>query len=112
MARTPGAATRLYRRQPRARDRIWFAIRVMRRFDIPSLEAAAEAGRSNTQKYVFALTRAGFLRKVFDGESGKKGGHAVWMLVRDPGPMAPRLQRDGRTYDPNGHEVFEGGLRQ
>ena len=52
MARTPGAATRLYRRQPRARDRIWFAIRVMRRFDIPSLEAAAEGRPQQHQKYV------------------------------------------------------------
>lgn len=112
MARLVGARTRVYRRKPIARDRVWFSIRALRRFTLGSLMETAEAGKANCLKFALALERAGILRRAVDRDSGRKGGHVVWQLVRDLGPLAPRLQRDGRTYDPNGHQVLEGGLKQ
>lgn len=112
MARLAGARTRVYRRQPIARDRVWFSIRVLRRFTLPALMETADAGRANCLKYALALERAGVLRRAADRDSGRKGGHVVWQLVRDLGPLAPRLQSDGKTYDPNGHQVLDGGLKQ
>lgn len=112
MARRPGAKTRVWKRQPRARDRAWQSMRILRRFTLPDLCATAEIGLENAKKYMGGLWRAGYLRRIQECRSGHKGGHAVWMLVRDTGPQAPRLQRDGGTYDPNLHQVFEGGLQQ
>lgn len=112
MARTPGSRTRVFRRQPIARDRVWFSMRALRRFSLPELIETAEAGRSNCLKFALALERAGIVRRVRSRASGKKGGHVVWQLVRDLGPLAPRLQSDGRTYDPNKHQIHQGGLEQ
>lgn len=112
MTRTPGARTRLYHRQPRARDRAWTAMRVQRRFTLPDLIATAEASEANVGTYVRGLARAGYLRAAQPKRNGHKGGHIVWALTRDTGPLAPRLQSDGRTFDPNLRQVFEGGLRQ
>lgn len=112
MARLAGARTRVLRRQPIARDRVWFSMRALRRFTLPMLQETAEANRSNCLKFALALERAGILRRVVDRKSGHKGGHVLWQLVRDLGPIAPRLQKDGRTFDPNGHQVLDGGLKQ
>lgn len=112
MARLLGARTRVRRRQPIARDRVWFSMRALRRFTLPMLEETAEANRSNCMKFAMALERAGILRRVVDRNSGRKGGHVQWLLVRDLGPLAPRLQSNGKTYDPNAHQVIEGGIKQ
>ncbi len=112
MARRTGARTRAWHRQPRARDRAWTAMRVLRRFSLPDLAATAEIGLDNARKYCIGLCRAGYLRIVQPKANGRKGGHQVYQLVRDTGPHAPRLQSDGNTYDPNEHRVFQGGIRQ
>lgn len=87
-------------------------MRVQRRFTVPDLMATAEIGEKNVMCYVQGLAHAGYLRVACPKRNGHKGGHVVWCLVRDTGPLAPRLQRDGRTYDANLQQVFEGGLRQ
>jgi len=112
MARRTGARTRTWHRQRRARDKAWDVIRVMRRFTLPELVAAAEIGPDNARKYCAGLRASGYLRVVQPKANGRKGGHLVYQLVRDTGPHAPRLQSDGTTYDPNLHRVYPGGIRQ
>lgn len=112
MPRTQGAKTRIWKRQPRARDRIWQSMRILRRFTLPDLCATAESGHANAKKYVIGLERSGYLRRIQERRSGYKGAYVVWMLTRDTGPQAPRLQTDGNTYDPNLHQVFQGGIEQ
>ena len=112
MARLNGARSRVWNRLPRARDRAWQSMRILRRFSLPDLMATAEVGQDNARKYVRGLARAGYLRVVKAKANGHKGGHAVYQLVRDTGPRAPRLQKDGSTYDPNEHRTYEGGLKQ
>ncbi len=104
--------TRTLRRSPRVRDRIWQSMRVLRRFTLPDLVATTGASRENAKKYVRGLVRAGYLRCLSPYARGRKGGHAVWMLARDTGPHAPRLQADGQTYDPNERRVYPGGIHQ
>jgi hypothetical protein len=87
-------------------------MRVLRRFTLPDVVATAEIGPANARKYITSLVNAGYLRIVIEKQEGKKGGHAVYLLVRDTGPLAPRLQSDGYTYDPNQHRTYQGGLRQ
>lgn len=112
MARLPGASNRLFNRQPVARDRIWTSIRILREFTQPKLVATADAGEDNVKRYVNGLCKAGYLALVREKRSGHKGGHARYLLIRNTGPRAPRLQRDGNTYDPNEHKTYSGGLSQ
>lgn len=112
MPRTTGSRNRVYIRQPRARDRAWQSIRIMRCFALPDLVATAEIGEDNAKKFVRGLERAGYLKRVQEKRNGHKGGHVVYRLVRDTGPHTPRLQTDGRTYDTNEHNVIDGGIRQ
>ncbi len=110
--RRKGDHTRRRHRQPCDRDRIWQSMRVLRQFSLPDLVATAESGYANTRRYVRGLVNSGYLRLVQPVASGRRGGYAVYRLVRDTGPHAPRLQIDGRTYDVNRREVCEGGVRQ
>ena len=112
MARQHGARTRVYRRQPKARDRAWQSMRILRQFTSADLVATAEIGTDNARCYIRGLRRAGYLIVTRKKQEGKKSGHEVYRLVRNTGPKAPRLQSDGNTYDPNTHEIFKGGLTQ
>jgi DNA-binding IscR family transcriptional regulator len=112
MARTEGAHTRVFRRLPRARDRAWQSIRILRQFTLADLVATAEIGRDNARKFVLGLRRAGYVREVREKRNGHRGGYAIYRLTRDTGPHAPRMQSDGRTYDTNQHIAHAGGVRQ
>lgn len=112
MPRLNGCRTRTWHRLPRARDRAWQSMRMLRSFTLPDLMATAEIGYDNAKRYVAGLERSGYIRRAVDKRNGRKGGHVVWMLVRNTGPQAPRLQSDGNTYDPNEHQIYEGGIRQ
>lgn len=83
--------------------RMWQAMRVHRTFtyrDITSLEIAS----FNTVKsYCTALVAAGYLRRT-----GKHGQPQTYVLVRDTGPFAPQVRRDGRVEDLNLNSKREG----
>lgn len=83
-----------------ARNVIWQSMRKLRRFTAGDLEAVAEAGKGNVRRYVKELADAGYLRCVQPVQSGTPGGHAVWQLARDTGPVPPRISADG-VYDAN-----------
>lgn len=112
MARKLGNHTRVFKRLPRARDRAWQSMRILRTFTLPELVATADITPSNAKKYVRGLCTAGYVRVARAKDNGRKGGHALYRLVRDTGPHAPRLQINGLTYDTNTHTVIEGGIKQ
>lgn len=112
MPRRKGDTTRVFKRLPRARDRAWQSMRILRRFTLPDLCSTAEIGVDNVKRYVRGLTHANYLRCVRERQSGRKGGCSAWILIRNSGPQAPRLRSDGNTYDPNLNQVFEGGIKQ
>ncbi|WP_435100791.1 hypothetical protein [Arhodomonas sp. AD133] len=107
MPRHPGNRTRVPTPRRKARARLWQSMRVLRVFDTPSLCATAEAGADNAKRYVRALERVGVVRLQRPRQSGVKGGHAVHRLIRDLGPHAPRVQTDGRVWDPNADQLLE-----
>lgn len=80
-------------RPAKARERVWSAIRILKRFTIPELAATAEAGKSNVTHYVLGLKRNGYLRVFRPRLSGAKAGSAIYVLVNDTGPIAPRALR-------------------
>ncbi len=83
-----------------ARNVLWQSMRKLRRFTAGDLEAVAEAKKGNVRRYVRELADAGYLRCVQPVLSGRPGGHAVWQLARDTGPVPPRISADG-VYDGN-----------
>jgi hypothetical protein len=85
-------------------------MRILRLFTVADLAATAEIQPRNARAYLRRLESAGYLRLARAARNGHPGGHAVWRLIRDTGPHAPRLQRDGATWDPNTRAVHPGGL--
>ena len=93
-----------------ALQRVWQAMRILRRFTIPQLQATAgENGKSvyyvHVHRYLAALRRAGYVFLVRH-YSGRPGEHAVFRLALDSGPLRP-LARQGMVFDPNWRIWFE-----
>ena len=102
-------------RRPRDPDslraRAWRVLRMRQgKASIPDLvRLAANPGDSNpTQNlahYFRFLERAGILKRLprrATGSNLTSSGHIVWLLVRDPGPLAPVARiRHAVIHDPN-----------
>lgn len=82
------------------RTRMWRAMRMLRGFTVPDLEATAEVRNSHAAKYVRALVNGGYVRIRQAKRNGTAGGHAVYQLVRNTGPLPPRIGKHG-VQDPN-----------
>lgn len=109
MPRTAGAVTRTAARRT-ARYRAWQSMRMLRRFTVPDLVATAEVRNDNAGNYVRALLDAGFLRVVKPKREGVKGGHPIYLLVRNTGPKPPLVRGHGRTvWDANTDEEVPRG---
>ena len=61
---------------------VWLAMRQLVRFDVPTLVMTTEASKRSVVDYLYALGRAGYLRKqrVPTG-AGLKGCKVMWHLV-------------------------------
>jgi hypothetical protein len=77
-------------RQPSQRQRLWTAVRVLKRFDVPTVMMTAEAPKGATQSFVNQLLRAGYARKVSAG-NGYRGVAATYVLTRKVGRLAPSV---------------------
>lgn len=99
------------------RDRLWKALRIAARTgQTPTIDALVEIAADGTEKdargsaesYLFALARAGYLRKhrvrARSGAPRSKGAFR-YILIRDSGPKTPIWRRTrGTVFDPNGNE--------
>jgi predicted transcriptional regulator len=96
-------------RRPRRitqRDRLWSAMRILKKFTLGEILTLAGAGsESNAQHYIAALAGAGYLRQMPRREHGTSltsNGFKRWQLIRDTGPAAPVWSVGrGELYDPN-----------
>lgn len=84
-----------------ARNVIWQSMRKLRRFTRADLIAVAEAKRDNVNRYCAALREHGYLRVVQEKQQGIVGGDEVLLLIKNSGPVAPRVTEDG---------IFDGNL--
>lgn len=100
MSGKPGMVKRAPLAPLQGRARMWRAMRQMRRFSTSDLCATAEVSATHARKYCRALIAGGYLRCVQAKDSGRVGGHAVFQLLRDTGPHAPRAGKQG-LLDPN-----------
>lgn len=105
MARLPGAYSTTS--DAVMTRRVWQAMRMLRTFSVADLEVTAEAGKSVAERYVRALSAAGFLRLVRPRVSGRAGSRNVWQLVRDTGPLPPIRRKDrSGVFDQNTQEAY------
>lgn len=83
---------------------IWTAIRRRRKpWTADDIAAASEASGRQVRRVVTALVRAGVVRTL-DEQGNGAGGYssAVYRLVSDLGPLAPRLLRSAADPEPTG----------
>jgi len=83
---------RITMRQPTASDRLWIAMRVMKRFDLPQLMLTAGCHRRSAETMINWLMRAGYLRREARG-SHMRGTWSVYVLVRNTGRRTPIITR-------------------
>lgn len=82
-----------------ARERMWRAMRILRRFRLRELLQVAEVPRRKAaERFVQDLTRANYL-SVAEPARGCDG--SVYALIRNTGPFAPRVGRKGLLLDVN-----------
>jgi hypothetical protein len=104
----PGT-TKSRKKKPNLRTRLWRAMCVKQKFTINDLVAICAKGfeknaRENARKYLRALEQAGYLRTLpkQHGEALTSNGFKRFMLIRQTGPQAPEVKRNGQNvYDPN-----------
>ncbi|HEX8224488.1 MAG TPA: hypothetical protein VF605_11790 [Allosphingosinicella sp.] len=101
--------------RPSARERMWRAMRILKRFDVPVLMMTAEAKRRSCEDFINLLSRGGYLRRldtpakrgptlrVGTDERGRGLSAAsqanlnftrtwsTYQLVRNTGPKAPTI---------------------
>lgn len=85
-------------------DKIWKAMRILRRFTVAELVAVVETSTARTVGwYASLLTRTGFLRVIRpSGVGAGRGSTATYQLLRDSGPTAPSVvHRRTAIYDHN-----------
>lgn len=104
MPRRKGDYTKESRRD--ARQRAWQAMRVIRQFTGPQIEAVAQIKRDNLGRLIRSLARCGYLRCVREHVSGSPGSFKVWRLARNSGPTRPILRKNGQVFDPNTKKVY------
>lgn len=95
-ARRPEVMQDGRRRPPASADRMWAAMKVLKRFDARDLSLSARVANDTAARYCRKLLRAAYLQIV------EKGKHPIYRLPRakDTGRAAP-VMRGGKLYDPN-----------
>ena len=73
-------------------DRMWQAVRVLRRFTRTDLAQICGQSIPNVKVFTTAYRQAGYLRCL--GRPGTR--NVTWMLVKDPGPKRPPYK--GETH--------------
>lgn len=97
-------------RDPGLRQRVWNVLRMHRKYSqddilLLALEGGERDPASNVGKYLRALAKAGYVRRMPIRENPANltsNGAIRWQLVTDTGPQAP-VWRQSRNavYDPN-----------
>src|SRR5690606_11204249 len=96
------------------RQRVWKTLRLRRNASSFELIANASAGEKaaaeNLYHYLRALERGGYVQRLArkaPGTAVTSNGYAVWLLLKDTGPLAPIVSTSKKALrDPNTDEVI------
>lgn len=106
----PNQPFKFLRAQPKNtfKQRAWNAMRLQRRFTVPSISLVAKTARdgtspANLQRYIRDLVGAGYVVELplrEKGTSETSNGFKVYKLIKDTGHLAPDYSK-GRIVDRN-----------
>ncbi|EGP54862.1 hypothetical protein Agau_L300634 [Agrobacterium tumefaciens F2] len=94
-----------------ARQALWNAMRSpffrngFKLIDI-SVHASTDSltvAQRSARLYISCLLRAGYLTVL---QKGTRSEPTIWRLVRNTGPIAPKLLKTECIYDPNAEKIF------
>lgn len=88
-----------------SRSRAWTSMQILPLFSLPDLEISALISESNAKKYVQSLLQTGYLQVIRQRTNGSRD-YNVYQLIRNSGPLAPILKRDGTVFDPNTNTLY------
>ena len=96
--------------QGSGRDRLWRTMKMLKVFSAKDLAVAASladapVAEAEAHSYVLLLARAGYLRVQAPAKRGRGGRRAVYRLVRNTGPEAPKITRLKAVWDPNLRQI-------
>lgn len=77
------------------RQRMWNTMRQLKRWDTADLEATADVSKNHAQRFVMALVEVQYVVLVTPAGRGRNGPRAIYRLVRNTGPVAPRITEQG-----------------
>ena len=93
-----------------ARYRIWQTMRMFAKQGHPwtlrEMAAVCETHPTNAGKFISGLAACGYV-EIASQSPGLAGGDRRHRLVRDTGPLAPRLRLDLSVWDANTGEVLQ-----
>lgn len=89
---------------------MWRAMRGLDCFNAQDIAAHATTDETSVKlqtakSYIKHLLAAGYLRIIKKAKGGKTGNLAIYKLVRNTGPFAPKIQRVKQVYDMNIEKV-------
>lgn len=96
-------------RQRSQRARLWSAMRVLKRFNLPELIIASGCTRRSAEEIINVLHRAGYLRQLSRGNP-MQGSWSVYLLAANSGPKPPVISTYGgkkTLTDPNNGKVVD-----
>jgi hypothetical protein len=84
---------------------VWQSMRILRTFTYPDLVSTAEVSMSTARTYCNLLMQFGYVRQLRGRPSHlpnheRIGEYAVFKLIKDTGPIAPKRQKGG-LFDAN-----------
>jgi hypothetical protein len=85
------------------REGVWDTIRQLQRFTVPDLQGATRLGVDSIRDYLHGLVAAGYVRALGpdtrrEQRTSRRANEflpTLYELIRDAGPEAPRLRKDG-----------------
>jgi hypothetical protein len=84
----------------KSRSRYWRMMGIAVRFTAQDIAATTETGVRPARAYIVGLVKAGYIQ-VERQTTYEVGDYTIYRLVKNTGPLAPRLRNDGTVYDPN-----------
>ncbi|MDL3984612.1 hypothetical protein [Shewanella xiamenensis] len=93
------------RRHGDSQQRVWQSMRILRNFTYSDLVATAEVSKGIANSFCNLLMRFGYVRQIRANPTNlpvqeRSGQYAVYRLVKDTGPIAPKRQ-DIFLFDAN-----------
>ena len=89
------------RKAPNGRQRMWSAMKVLKRFSYLDLALAASVAHLDAKDYCFDLRKAKYLKIVQSARPMCNTEVYAFDKSKDTGLLAPQVKRDGSIYDRN-----------